>query len=55
MEMRDKGFKIKSVHFDKSLVVNFYDDEKQKFKMVDAPQQFWKKSEGFRELNLRLK
>nr|WP_240336583.1 terminase large subunit [Lactococcus lactis] len=56
MEMRDKGFKIKSVHFDKKFGREFFMMmKKQKFKMVDAPQQFWKKSEGFRRIEFKAK
>lgn len=55
-EMRDKGFKIKSIHFDKKFGREFFMMmKKEKFKMVDAPQQFWKKSEGFRRIEFKVK
>lgn len=56
IEMRDKGFKVKSVHFDKKFGREFFlMMKKQKFKMVDAPQLFWKKSEGFRRIEFKVK
>ena len=54
--MRDKGFKIKKVAFDKYNSREFVRImEKLKFKMVDSGQQFWKKSESFREIERRIK
>jgi phage terminase large subunit-like protein len=55
-EMRNKGFKIKTVAFDKYNSREFVRSmEKQKFKMVEAGQQFWKKSEAFREIERKIK
>lgn len=54
--MREKGFKIKSVAFDKYNSRDFVRSmEKQKFKMDEAGQQFWKKSEAFREIERSIK
>jgi phage terminase large subunit-like protein len=54
--MRDKGFKVKVVAFDKYNSRDFVRSmEKQKFKMEEAGQQFWKKSEAFREIERKIK
>jgi phage terminase large subunit-like protein len=54
--MRNKGFKIKAVAFDKYNSRDFVRSmEKQKFKMEEAGQQFWKKSEAFREMERKIK
>lgn len=54
--MKDKGFKIKAVAFDKYNSRDFVKSmEKQKFKMEEAGQQFWKKSEAFREIERKIK
>ena len=54
--MRDKGFKIKSVAFDKYNSRDFVRSmEKQRFKMEEAGQQFWKKIEAFREIERKIK
>jgi len=55
--MRDKlGFKIKAVAFDKYNSRDFVRSmEKQRFKMEEAGQQFWKKSEAFREIERKIK
>lgn len=54
--MREMGFKIKSVAFDKYNSRDFVRSmEKQKFKMEEAGQQFWKKSEAFREIERKIK
>lgn len=54
--MRDLGFKIKAVAFDK---YNSRDFErsmiKQRFKMEESGQQYWKKSEAFREIERSIK
>jgi phage terminase large subunit-like protein len=56
MFMREKGFKIKEVAFDKYNSRDFVRSmEKQKFKMVESGQQFWKKSEAFREIERQIK
>jgi phage terminase large subunit-like protein len=54
--MRQLGFKIKSVAFDKYNSRDFVRSmEKQRFKMEEAGQQFWKKSEAFREIERKIK
>ncbi len=54
--MREKGFKVKIVAFDKYNSRDFVRSmEKQKFKMEEAGQQFWKKSEAFREIERKIK
>lgn len=54
--MREKGFKIKCVAFDKYNSRDFVRSmEKQKFKMEEAGQQYWKKSEAFREIERHIK
>ena len=56
VEMRNKGFKIKEVAFDKYNSRDFVRSmEKQKFKMAESGQQFWKKSESFREIERQIK
>jgi phage terminase large subunit-like protein len=55
-EMRQLGFKVKSVAFDKYNSRDFVRSmEKQRFKMVEAGQQYWKKSEAFREMERKIK
>ena len=55
-EMRSKGFKIKVVAFDKYNSRDFVRSmEKQRFKMAEAGQQYWKKSEAFREIERKIK
>jgi phage terminase large subunit-like protein len=54
--MRETGFKIKAVAFDKYNSREFVRSmEKQRFKMEEAGQQFWKKSEAFREIERKIK
>lgn len=54
--IRQLGFKIKAVAFDKYNSRDFVRSmEKQKFKMEEAGQQFWKKSEAFREIERKIK
>ena len=56
VNMRNKGFKVKAVAFDKYNSREFVRSmEKQKFKMSEAGQQFWKKSEAFREIERKIK
>jgi phage terminase large subunit-like protein len=55
-QMKETGFKIKAVAFDKYNSRDFVRSmEKQKFKMEEAGQQFWKKSEAFREIERKIK
>ena len=54
--MKEKGFKIKAVAFDKYNSRDFVRSmERQKFKMTESGQQFWKKSEAFREIERKIK
>ncbi len=54
VQMRTKGFKIHRVGFDKKFGREFFSGmKKAKFKIVDAPQYFWKKSEGFRRIETK--
>lgn len=49
--MRNKGFKIRQVQFDKKFGREFFTSMKQaRFNITDAPQYFWAKSEGFRHI-----
>lgn len=51
VKMRSRGFKIKQVGFDRKFSREFFLAMKKKgFKMVDQPQYFYKKSEGFRRI-----
>lgn len=53
---KEMGFKIKAVAFDKYNSRDFVRSmERQKFKMAEAGQQFWKKSEAFREIERKIK
>jgi phage terminase large subunit-like protein len=50
-EMRAKGFRIKQVGHDRKFCKEYFLEMKAaKFKIVDQPQYFYKKSEGFRHL-----
>ncbi|HGJ9648985.1 TPA: terminase large subunit [Streptococcus pneumoniae] len=54
VSMRDMGFKIQRVGFDKKFGREFFSGmKKAKFKILDAPQYFWKKSEGFRRIETK--
>ena len=56
INMRDLGFKIREVHFDKKFGREFFlKMKKAKFKMLDAPQYFYRKSEGFRHIEVKAK
>lgn len=47
--MRDRGFKIAQIGYDRKFCREFYIGMKQaKFRIVDTPQLYMKKSEGFR-------
>lgn len=51
VDMKKKGFKIKQVGFDRKFSREFFLEMKKKgFSMVDQPQYFYKKSEGFRRI-----
>ena len=50
-EMRAKGFKIKQIGYDRKFGREFFMMMKQKrFSIVDQPQYYYKKSEGFRRI-----
>lgn len=52
--MRDMGFNIQRVGFDKKFGREFFSGMKAaRFKIVDAPQYYWKKSEGFRRIEVK--
>lgn len=54
--MRDKGFKIKQVGFDRKFGQEFYlNMKRQRFNIVDQPQYFYKKSQGFRRIEQKAK
>lgn len=54
--MRKRGFKIAKVGFDRKFGREFFQKmKKAKFKIVDQPQYFWRKSEGFRRIELKAK
>ncbi len=55
-EMKNKGFNIKLVGFDKKFGREFfYLMKKSGIKIVDQPQYFYKKSEGFRRIETKAK
>lgn len=54
--MKKKGFKIKMVGFDKKFGREFFLKMKQSgFKIIDQPQYFYRKSEGFRRIEVKAK
>lgn len=54
--MKKKGFKIKQVGFDRKFSQEFFLEMKRKgFAMVDQPQYFYKKSQGFRRIEQKAK
>ena len=56
IKMRNMGFKISRVGFDKKFGREFFlKMKKNKFSMKDQPQYFWKKSEGFRHIEVKAK
>lgn len=56
VDMKSKGFKIKQVGFDRKFGREFYLGMKRKgFSIVDQPQYFYKKSEGFRRIEKQAK
>lgn len=51
VEMQKKGFRIKQVGFDRKFGREFFLEMKKKgFNIVDQPQYYYKKSEGFRRI-----
>lgn len=56
IEMRNKGFKIKQVGFDRKFAQEFFlNMKKNRFNIVDQPQYFYKKSQGFRRIEQKAK
>lgn len=56
VKMKHMGFKVKKVGFDRKFGREFFLGMKKKgFKIVDQPQYFYKKSEGFRRLEKQAK
>lgn len=56
VEMRTLGFTIKKVGFDKKFGREFFlKMRKSHFKIVDQPQYYYKKSEGFRRIEVKAK
>lgn len=54
--MKAKGFKIKQVGFDRKFAQEFFlGMKKAGFKIVDQPQYFYKKSQGFRRIEQKVK
>lgn len=54
--MRQKGFKIKITGFDRKFGREFYNGMKLAgFKIVDQPQTYFRKSEGFRRIEYKVK
>ncbi|EJL44018.1 phage terminase-like protein, large subunit [Brevibacillus sp. CF112] len=56
VEMRRLGFKIKQIGFDRKFSAEFFRDAKKAgFKLIDEPQYFWRKSQGFRRIEQKAK
>lgn len=56
IRMKKMGFKIKQVGFDRKFSREFFIEMKKSgFSMVDQPQYFYKKSEGFRRIEKKAK
>lgn len=56
LNMRKKGFKIKQVGYDRKFSNEFYTKMKaKKFKVVDEPQVYFRKSQGFRRIEVQVK
>ncbi|WP_337970296.1 terminase large subunit [Virgibacillus salexigens] len=54
--MKSKGFRIKQVGFDRKFGQEFYLGMKAKgFKIIDQPQYYYKKSQGFRRIEKKAK
>ena len=54
--MKRKGFKIRHIGFDRKFSAEFFRDAKKAgFKLVDEPQYFWRKSQGFRRIEQKAK
>ncbi|APD22212.1 TPA: terminase large subunit [Streptococcus pneumoniae] len=56
ISMRERGFKIQAVGMDRKFGREFFAKmKKAKFKMIDQPQLFYLKSEGFRRIEFKVK
>lgn len=56
IEMRKKGFKIKEVGHDRKFAREYFVEMKQaKFRIIDQPQYYYVKSEGFRHIEKQAK
>ena len=56
VDMRKRGFKIKEIGHDKKFCREYFIAmKKAKFKIVDQPQYFYVKSEGFRHIEVKVK
>ncbi len=56
VEMKRRGFRIKQVGFDRKFGKEFFQGMKRAgFRIVDQPQYFWKKSQGFRRIEQKAK
>lgn len=56
LEMKKKGFRIKQVGFDRKFGAEFFLGMKRNgFSIVDEPQYFYKKSQGFRRIEKKAK
>lgn len=56
ISMREMGFKIKTVGFDKKFGREFFTKmKKARFRIVDQPQTYFVKSEGFRRIEVMVK
>ncbi|EAC9663448.1 terminase large subunit, partial [Listeria monocytogenes] len=56
ISMRQRGFKIKMIGFDKKFGREFFlKMKKAGFKIQDQPQYFYRKSEGFRHIEVKVK
>lgn len=56
IEMRKKGFRIRAVGHDRKFSREYYIEMKKAgFKVIDQPQYFYKKSQGFRHLEEKAK
>lgn len=56
VEMKQKGFKILQIGFDRKFGHEFYLNMKRKgFNVVDQPQYFYRKSQGFRRIEKKVK
>lgn len=56
VKMKQKGFRIKQVGFDRKFSREFFIGMKRAgFSMIDEPQYFWRKNQGFRRIEAKAK